>query len=381
MLPFKRDLAERQNIGAALRGTLGLLGTRAESRSGDHLFSTNSKSVLDHSFRPRKKPQACDYPGCERRFSRKSHLQRHKLLHEGQKQIRCAQADCKAEFYTKDKLKRHVEYVHGKKEEYFKCNYEDCGSTFKKRQAYKAHLTEHTKVLAFVCRKAECGMKFESVVKRNAHEKKHNGYPCTARDCQLVLPTWTKLLGHLETHTAEYKCDQCSKVFKKQDALRRHRRSHALKKRVLMCPKEDCKMCFTTIFNLQHHIRRHLQILKYSCYFPGCTKLFSMRESLIRHLVVHDPERKQLKLERGRPSVKWQKRLQNSRKNGRHMILVEDNLTRLFNQKLGFRPKPIVESDLSSLFNERKFRHPVSQEVYLKNLFEKRPAEVLEKSL
>lgn len=140
------------------------------------------------------------------------------------------------------------------------------------------------------------------------------GYRCPHDDCQVVEHTWGKLKKHMAKHSGKYivvilqvmynpshtsmyggkelllilliflkatfACQVCKKVFKKADALRRHKRIHASHKPVLVCPRDDCQAYFSTTFNLQHHIRKvHLKLLKYKCSFPECPRTFAMRVS------------------------------------------------------------------------------------------------------
>lgn len=83
----------------------------------------------------------------------------------------------------------------------------------------------------------------------------------------------------------------CKKVFKKADVLRKHKRSHASHKPVLVCPRDDCQAYFSTTFNLEHHIRKvHLKLFKYKCCFPDCPRMFAMRvsnKSSIKGLVLN----------------------------------------------------------------------------------------------
>lgn len=147
------------------------------------------------------------------------------------------------------------------------------------------------------------------------------GYRCPIANCQVHEYTWRKLQKHKAKHPGEndsqfktaetlpkclrnnfllvgknswliilpfsngvvatFTCQVCKKMFKKVDALRRHKRIHASHKPVLVCPREDCQAYFSTTFNLQHHIRKvHLDLLKYKCSYPDCPRMFAMRVSI-----------------------------------------------------------------------------------------------------
>lgn len=136
----------------------------------------------------------------------------------------------------------------------------------------------------------------------------HAGYRCPHANCQVLEHTWGKLQKHMIKHPGIYvvtielellkwtpvfylliclksvavtfTCQVCQKVFKKAEALRRHKRVHASHKPVLVCPRENCQAYFSTTFNLQHHIRKvHLDLFKYKCSFPDCPRMFTMRVS------------------------------------------------------------------------------------------------------
>uniref|UniRef100_UPI00398E43D6 P43 5S RNA-binding protein-like isoform X2 n=1 Tax=Pristiophorus japonicus TaxID=55135 RepID=UPI00398E43D6 len=309
------------------------------------------------------RPYKCEREECQKTFTRKSHLQRHVRQHLGQKQFRCTTVGCTEAFVSNDRLKKHLTYRHGN-QEYFKCSYEDCGKTFKKRRDLRIHYYEHNKEPAFLCQKVGCEMKFMTPNQRKVHEKKHDGYPCSFEECQLVATTWTQLQKHLKTHpiSVKYSCTNCEQKFKTSSGLRRHKWIHAARESERACPIEDCKLNFRSTFNLEHHIRKdHFKVLGYQCHFPDCQKAFAMKESLLRHHVVHDPERKKRNINRG-CRQKWCK---SPRK-----PFIEEKLTRLFKEKAAFKWKSKIESNLSDLFNERKISHPVSTEVNLTRLFE-----------
>ncbi|KAF5903692.1 P43 5S RNA-binding protein-like, partial [Clarias magur] len=241
------------------------------------------------------RPHKCPAEGCAHQFSRKSHLSRHILKHKG-KIFRCSTVSCGKTYCNRDQLKRHVRYTHGDKERYFKCTFPACAMTFRKRRLLKLHQATHGISSTFRCSRAGCSMTFRTHVARKAHEKTHTGYRCPHAQCPVVEHTWGKLLKHAAKHPAMHTCSTCKKTFMKHEALRRHKRTHALQKPVLLCPSEGCQAYFSTTFNLQHHIRKvHLKLLRHHCSYPGCDKAFAMRESLIRHVFHHDPDAAKLK--------------------------------------------------------------------------------------
>uniref|UniRef100_A0A3P8SDF8 C2H2-type domain-containing protein n=1 Tax=Amphiprion percula TaxID=161767 RepID=A0A3P8SDF8_AMPPE len=62
-----------------------------------------------------------------------------------------------------------------------------------------------------------------------------------------------------------------------------------------LCPRDSCDRSFTTAFNLQSHINSfHEKQRPFACTHAGCGKTFAMKQSLQRHNIVHDPERKKL---------------------------------------------------------------------------------------
>ncbi|XP_069004661.1 P43 5S RNA-binding protein-like [Embiotoca jacksoni] len=317
-------------------------------------------------------PCQCTVAGCGRRFRRKSHLSRHTLQHKGVKQFKCKFVSCTKTFFNAARLKRHVLCVHGDKNKYFKCMQPNCSLTFKKRRLFKLHVQEHKVPVKFKCSKDGCAAMFDSHIARKAHEKKHAGYPCPRVNCQVTENTWSNLQKHMAKHPVIFTCQECKTEFRKVDSLRRHKRIHASRRPVLVCPRDNCQAYFSTTFNLQHHIRKvHLELFKFKCSFPDCPRVFAMRESMNRHLLRHDPSTTRLKKHQ-RPKKSWQKRL-----NGHHLPFVEENLRRLFTLRMRIARRAKVETNLAGLFNERKIPHYVDPEVNLRSLFSiKRPPTV-----
>ncbi|KAM8945849.1 P43 5S RNA-binding protein-like [Pelodytes ibericus] len=357
-----------------------MLGQKPPSKAGEpRLFSCNAAGcearfkkewrLREHMCKhTEQKPLKCNRPGCGAAFSRKVYLVRHLQKHLGMKKYRCSSVGCRAAFASKNCLKRHTFYKHGN-DGPFKCSVPDCVRTFHKKRSLRLHLSEHSGELLFICDFPGCEKKLESESQLSAHRRRHGGYPCPYKGCQIVLPTWSSLQKHRKKHPLALQCPTCQKQFNKQSVLQRHKALHRKVRIRLSCPREDCMEIFSTVFNLMHHVRKtHLCLQTNHCYHAGCNRTFSMRESLLRHLVTHDPERKKLKLKFQTPiKMQW-------RGATRTLPSVEQNLSRLFNQKLLFKFKTLMESDLSSLYNERQLRDPAEPEYNLSGLFQLPPS-------
>ncbi|KAJ5082827.1 hypothetical protein N7532_011870 [Penicillium argentinense] len=56
-----------------------------------------------------KRVHACEFPGCNKVFTRAEHRRRHELNHNPEATYRCTQAGCKKAFHRPDLLARHME--------------------------------------------------------------------------------------------------------------------------------------------------------------------------------------------------------------------------------------------------------------------------------
>ncbi|XP_004715278.1 transcription factor IIIA [Echinops telfairi] len=254
-------------------------------------------------FSPQR-PFACEYVGCGKAFIRECHLSRHSLTHTRERPFLCEAQGCDQKFTTKSNLKRHVERKHENQQRQYACEFEGCEKTFKKHQQLKAHQCQHTGEPLFRCNHEGCGKHFASPSRLKRHEKVHGGYLCQ-KGCSFVAKTWTELLKHVrESHPEEIRCEICQKTFKRKDHLKQHTKTHAPETLVCRCPREGCGRTYTTVFNLQSHILSfHEEQRPFLCQHAGCGRTFAMKQSLSRHAVVHDPDRKKMKV-KVRPSRK-----------------------------------------------------------------------------
>ncbi|XP_039212590.1 transcription factor IIIA isoform X2 [Crotalus tigris] len=222
-----------------------------------------------------QRPFVCIFEGCGKGFTRGFHLKRHFLTHTGEKQFVCTVDGCNKKFITKSNLNKHVLRRHHQRK--YVCDFENCGQSFKKHQQLKIHQSQHTGEPFFKCGHEECGKRFSSPSHLKRHEKIHQGYACKKESCLFVGKTWSEYLKHMRlSHVEPVTCQVCSKTLTRKDYLKCHMKTHAVDREVFKCPKEGCKRTYTTVFNLQSHIHSFHE------------------QSLIRHMVLHDPNKKRL---------------------------------------------------------------------------------------
>ncbi|KAJ8266957.1 hypothetical protein GJAV_G00136600 [Gymnothorax javanicus] len=251
------------------------------------------------------KPFQCERDGCDKSFCTKYHLVRHELSHSGEKPFRCTAEGCLEAFTTNSNMKKHFVRKHENKEKLYNCDYHGCGRVFKKNNQLRTHGYEHTNQLPFKCHFEGCERSFSVASKLKRHEKVHDGYPCKEEDCGFHGKTWSEYLKHRrEVHRAQLQCDHCHKIFRDTWFLKQHQRVHQEELQVFKCPREGCERTYTTTFNLQSHILSfHEELRPFTCPHANCGKAFAMKQSLLRHSVVHDPERKKIKKSRPKRSL------------------------------------------------------------------------------
>ncbi|XP_020644241.3 transcription factor IIIA isoform X1 [Pogona vitticeps] len=310
----------RQKLPGAGSGGEGALDRRRPPPSQGKIFicsfplcdATFSKGwrLDEHLCRHTgERPFVCDYEGCSKGFTRSFHLKRHYLTHTGEKQFVCTVEGCNKKFTTKSNLNKHIGRRHQQKK--YICDVEKCGKSFKKHQQLKIHQSQHTGEPLFKCSHEGCGKQLSSPAHLKRHEKTHEGYICKKDGCSFVGKTWSELLKHVRhSHVEPVVCKVCSKIFSRKDFLKCHQKIHAVNREVFKCPREGCGRTYTTVFNLQSHILSfHEAKRPFTCDYPGCGKAFAMKQSLVRHAVVHDPDRRNSKARKPRPKRSLASRL------------------------------------------------------------------------
>lgn len=116
-----------------------------------------------------EKPFVCNFPGCNKQYSRSGRLKIHQRTHTGEKPYICSFKGCSKKFTEKGNLKTHMRIHSGEKPYY--CDFEGCNKTFTTQGHLTDHKRRHSGDRPFKCESCSRTFMRSSTLKK--HQAKH----------------------------------------------------------------------------------------------------------------------------------------------------------------------------------------------------------------
>jgi len=155
----------------------------------------DSSDITEHSHDDKPRPYVCTV--CDKRFTLKGNLSKHKLTHSGEKLHLCTQ--CGKRFSSQSSLSYHKNIHTGR----YKCT--ECGNCYGNNRDLAVHRQSHSGEKPFECN--VCSKRFTKSVYLFEHSRIHSGEkPYKCHLCHKAFRQTRYLDTHMRVHTREKPC-------------------------------------------------------------------------------------------------------------------------------------------------------------------------------
>ena len=190
---------------------------------------------------------------------------------------------CQRIFTRPASLRQHIQTAHNANPERFTCT--RCDASFSRKSTLRQHEKKvHDMVPLPRCR--ICKQVFENEFLLSRHAAVHDDGPmlqCRFCDERFFTRDYLEQHERRDHDNIRFRCNTCHKKLANKASFDRHMRVHEVGKDK-KC--KECGACFVTRTELAHHrIDSHKKGEVFSCFV--CSKIFTLKASLTRHLRIH----------------------------------------------------------------------------------------------
>ena len=177
------------------------------------------------------------------------------------------------------------------------CPVENCQKAYGKGHELKLHVMAHYKVKPYPCDVPGCTWAFATKNKLERHKLRHaenkSLITCHIDGCGKSFTTIYNLNAHLKLHNRDfiYECNKCDRKFQTERDYQVHNGKDHKSEMLpdLECPFEGCAKAYFTKSTLEAHMKSHTTLKSSTC--DVCGKKFDKPSRLKTHMVFHTGER------------------------------------------------------------------------------------------